>query len=150
MSSKASTTIGFERRFNHALLEDHDEFTAAAAGPQPPRPPNMERIVELNRGPFLGAQPPLARIGRRETRQLLDVRPARVYAAGHRPGAVNVPVAGSSFATKAAFVLPPGRSRSTRRDETEARARRGGAAHGRDLRPRRLARGRRRRASSSR
>src|SRR5581483_11289698 len=59
MSSKASTTIGFERRFNHALREDHDAFLAAALGPQPPRPPNMERIVELNRGPFLAAQPPL-------------------------------------------------------------------------------------------
>src|SRR6185437_6506636 len=57
MSSKPSTTIGFERRYNHALGESHDDFVAQATGPQPPRPPNMERIVELNRGPLLGAQP---------------------------------------------------------------------------------------------
>ena len=119
MSSKASTTIGFERRYNHALLESHDEFTAAAAGPQPPRPPNMERIVELNRGPFLGAQPPLARIGDTDA-AVVDVRPAHVFAEGHRRGAVNVPVSGSSFGTKAAFVLPAGPVAIDARDAAEA------------------------------
>jgi glyoxylase-like metal-dependent hydrolase (beta-lactamase superfamily II)/rhodanese-related sulfurtransferase len=106
MSSKASTTIGFERRFNHALLEEHDEFVGLALGPQPPRPPNMERIVELNRGPFVGAQPQLEMVSDTGDALVLDVRPARAFADGHRPGAVNVPVSGSSFATKAAFVLP--------------------------------------------
>ena len=93
MSSKPSTTIGFERRFNHALAETHDDFLANAAGPQPPRPPNMEAIVELNRGPFLGAQPPL--LHARDVLDdavVLDVRDAHAFAAGHRPGAVNVPV----------------------------------------------------------
>ncbi|MGZ8717116.1 MAG: MBL fold metallo-hydrolase [Gaiellaceae bacterium] len=108
MSSKASTTIGFERRYNHALAESHDEFLAKAGGPQPPRPPNMERIVELNRGPFLPAQPPLARVDDAGAGVVLDVRPAHDFAAGHRHGAVNVPVSGSSFGTKAAFVLPEG------------------------------------------
>ena len=106
MSSKASTTIGFERRYNHALAESRDEFVGGALGPQPPRPPNMERIVELNRGPFVGAQPPLQQVTDATDAIVLDVRPARDFAAGHLPGAVNVPVSGSSFATKAAFVLP--------------------------------------------
>ena len=106
MSSKPSTTIGYERRFNHALVEDLDEFIGAALGPQPPRPPNMERIVELNRGPFLGAQPPLAQGTGDGGEIVLDVRPAPAFAAGHRAGAINVPASGSSFATKAAFVLP--------------------------------------------
>src|SRR5215470_3621468 len=61
MSSRASTTIGFERRFNRALQGELADFLSAAVGPQPPRPPNMERIVELNRGELIGAQPPLAR-----------------------------------------------------------------------------------------
>ena len=108
MSSKASTTIGFERRFNHALVETHDEFMAAAAGPQPPRPPNMERIVELNRGPLVGARPPLRQVDESGDAVVLDVRSARAFAVGHRPGTVNVPVSGSSFGTKAAFVLPEG------------------------------------------
>ena len=40
-----------------------------------------------------------------EGAQLLDVRPAEDHLAGHRPGAINVPVSGSSFSTRAAFVL---------------------------------------------
>ena len=106
MSSKASTTIGFERRFNHALVESYDEFITHAEGPQPPRPPNMQRIVELNRGPFLAAQPPLCPAGDAAGAIVLDVRTARAFAGGHRHGAFNVPVSGSAFATKAAFVLP--------------------------------------------
>jgi hydroxyacylglutathione hydrolase len=107
MSSKASTTIGFERRFNRALQGELDDFLAAALGPQPPRPPNMERIVELNRGELLGAQPPLERLDAPpEEAVVLDVRPTRAFAAGHHPGAVGIPVDGSSFATRAAFVLP--------------------------------------------
>ena len=121
MSSKASTTIGFERRFNHALLESHEEFTAAATGPQPPRPPNMERIVELNRGPFLAAQPPLQRIDEvPEGVVVLDVRPTPTFVAGHRPGAVGVPVSGSTFGTKAAFVLPERPLVLHAKDEAEA------------------------------
>jgi len=120
MSSKVSTTIGFERRFNHALVETYDDFMAAAAGPQPPRPPNMERIVELNRGPFVGAQPPLRQVDETGGAVVLDVRSAHAFAAGHRPGAVNVPVSGSSFGTKAAFVLPEGPVVLDALDEDEA------------------------------
>jgi glyoxylase-like metal-dependent hydrolase (beta-lactamase superfamily II)/rhodanese-related sulfurtransferase len=107
MSSKSSTTIGFERRFNHALLDGYDGFMAAASGPQPPRPPNMESIVELNRGPFRGAQPTLEQIDiALDDAVVLDVRDPHEFAGGHRPGAVNVNAGGSSFGTKAAFVLP--------------------------------------------
>jgi len=107
MSSRASTTIGFERRSNPALQGELADFLAARLGPQPPRPPNMERIVELNRGDLLGAQPPLERTDSiPDGAIVLDVRPTGAFAAGHHPGAVGIPVAGSSFATKAAFVLP--------------------------------------------
>jgi hydroxyacylglutathione hydrolase len=107
MSSKASTTIGFERRFNPALQGELADFLAARLGPQPPRPPNMERIVELNRGELLGAQPPLERADSIPDEAIvLDVRLTEAFAAGHQPGAVGIPVSGSSFATKAGFVLP--------------------------------------------
>ncbi len=107
MSSKASTTIGFEKRFNHSLQGELNDFIAAALGPPPPRPPNMERIVELNCGAFVGAQPPLARIGDVPAEAIvLDVRPTAEFASGHRPCAVGIPIDGSGFATKAAFVLP--------------------------------------------
>jgi hydroxyacylglutathione hydrolase len=107
MSSKASTTIGFERRFNPMLTsQSEDEFMTASAQARSPRPPNMERIVDLNRGPFVGAPAPLE-----ETDELgaplLDVRPAEVFAGGHAAGALNVPLERSGFATKAGFVLQP-------------------------------------------
>lgn len=120
MSSKPSTTIGFERRFNRTLRESRDDHLARATGPQPPRPPNLERIVELNRGPFLGAQPPLRRVGDDADGLVLDVRDAHAFAAGHRRGAVNVPLRGSGFGTKAAFVLPERRLVLEAADESAA------------------------------
>ena len=36
---------------------------------------------------------------------MLDVRPLDSFAAGHRPGAVSVPVSGTRFSTKAGFAL---------------------------------------------
>jgi hydroxyacylglutathione hydrolase len=110
MSSKGSTTVGFERRFNPMLrLERLDDFVAAStAAASVPRPPNMERIVELNRGPFVGAPAPLRVTGPPDGGIVLDVRDADVFAAGHVPGAINVPLASSGFGTKAGFVLHPG------------------------------------------
>jgi rhodanese-related sulfurtransferase len=107
MSSKASTTIGFERRFNRMLrAEDADDFVNASADVRSPRPPNLERIVALNRGPFLGAPAPLVETDEYEP-PLLDVRPAEVFAGGHAAGSVNVPLTRSGFGTKSAFVLEP-------------------------------------------
>jgi glyoxylase-like metal-dependent hydrolase (beta-lactamase superfamily II)/rhodanese-related sulfurtransferase len=107
MSSKPSTTIGFERRFNPMLAaQTEDEFIEASARIYSPRPPNLERIVELNRGGFVGAPTPVEETEQHEP-PLLDVRPAEVFAGGHAVGAINVPLARSGFATKAAFVLLP-------------------------------------------
>jgi len=106
MSSKASSTIGFERRFNHKVrMADEDEFVADAIRTGV-RPANMERIVELNRGPFVGSPKPLEPVNGGGGGAILDVRPAEAFAAGYARGAVNVPVDGGSFPTKAGFVLP--------------------------------------------
>ena len=76
----------------------------------------MERIVELNRGPFVGARPsPQELAAPPDGAQLLDVRPVDGLLGGHRPGAINVPVSGSRFSTKAAFVLDAGGPSSCRR-----------------------------------
>ena len=121
MDPKRSTTIGFERRFNRAFAhQDEDEFVAESirAGV---RPPNMERIVELNRGPFVGAQPePQELANPPEGVQVVDVRPVEAFAAGHVAGAVSVPVSGTAFSTKAAFVLDSGPVVVTASDEVEA------------------------------
>ena len=105
LSSEKVSTIGMERLSNAALaIQDEQEFVSHSAGISAPRPPTVERVVALNRGPFLAVQPPLEPLD--EPRgQLLDVRPAAVYAAGHAHGAVNVPLEGSAVGTKSAFVL---------------------------------------------
>ena len=107
MSSKASTTVGFERRFNPALAHDDVAlFIAESVGASTPRPPNMQRIVELNRGPFVGAQPDPEELAVAPAgAQVLDVRPVGAFAEGHLPRALSVPVSGTRFSTKAAFVL---------------------------------------------
>jgi glyoxylase-like metal-dependent hydrolase (beta-lactamase superfamily II)/rhodanese-related sulfurtransferase len=108
MSSKASSTIGFERRYNHKLtLSTEEEFVAESAGNGALRPPNMDRIVAVNRGPFVGAPAELERLSSAEGSVLLDVRSKHAFAAGHAQGAINVPIAGSQFPTRAAFVLDP-------------------------------------------
>ena len=86
--------------------EDELAFVAEAATVGAPKPPNMALLVELNRGPLVGApaaveELPVAPPGT----TVLDVRPAADFLAGHGQGALNVPVSGSSFATKAGFVL---------------------------------------------
>ena len=109
MSSKASTTIGFERRFNALLgIEDEAAFVDASAGTAASlRPPNVERIVALNRGPLLPAPRPLEPVGDANGATIVDVRPARAFAEGHVLGAISVPVSSSAFGTKAGFVLDP-------------------------------------------
>ncbi len=100
-----SSTLGAERRTNRALSQPGlQEFVAASTSISSPRPPTVERVVALNRGPFMGAPPPLELL-ESVRGQLLDVRPAREYVDGHAPGALNVPVDGSAFGTRAGFLL---------------------------------------------
>jgi hydroxyacylglutathione hydrolase len=107
ISSARSSTIGMERLSNRALAyEDAAEFVAAHANTSAPRPPTIERVVQLNRGPFVAAPAALEQIERFDG-QVLDVRSARDFAAGHLVGAINVPVEGSSVGTKAGFLLAP-------------------------------------------
>ena len=110
---------------------DEEDFVEESAGGSQLRPPNMERIVALNRGPFVGVAA-AARAARRTPTAptIVDVRDADTFAAGHAHGAINVPVDGSSFSTKSAFLLVAGRGdrRSTRRARTRRSARREGCA----------------------
>jgi hydroxyacylglutathione hydrolase len=127
MGSDPSSTMGFEKRFNRALKIDVvDDFIADALGKNAPRPPNMDRIVELNRGPFLGASAPLERLESTGDAIVLDVRHRKEFTDGHLPNAINVGVDSSSFPTRAAFVLPTEGIVLQARDEQQAeRAARG-------------------------
>jgi rhodanese-related sulfurtransferase len=72
-----------------------------------PRPPNIDRILAFNRGPFIGAPPTIQPVLPSRAETVLDVRGESDFAEGHVAGAVNVAVEGSSFATRAAFVFDP-------------------------------------------
>ncbi len=105
ISAESSSTIDAELRTNRALAySDVQEFVAATATVSAPRPPTVERVVALNRGPFVGAPPPLGALEGFDG-QVLDVRSPHEFAAGHVQGAINVPLSGSSLGTKAGFVL---------------------------------------------
>jgi glyoxylase-like metal-dependent hydrolase (beta-lactamase superfamily II)/rhodanese-related sulfurtransferase len=108
LSPARSSTIAAERGSNRALrLSDEEAFVADSAAVTIPRPPTTARVVELNRGPFLGAQQSLAQVDPSGDATVLDVRPADEHWAGHLRGAISVPVSGPSFATKAGFLLDP-------------------------------------------
>jgi hydroxyacylglutathione hydrolase len=110
MSDEHSSSIGREKQTNHALRTKLADFVEESAALTTPKPPTTERVVALNRGPWVAARPPLRELDARngpvrERTLVLDVRPVDVFAAGHLPGAISVALDGGSFATRAAFVL---------------------------------------------
>lgn len=108
MSPARSSTIGHEKKTNAALAYgDVQAFVNASASVSTPRPPTTARVVALNKGPLVVAPKPLERLDDAGDATILDVRTAEAHAAGHVHGAFNVPVSGSSFATRAGFVLDP-------------------------------------------
>jgi glyoxylase-like metal-dependent hydrolase (beta-lactamase superfamily II)/rhodanese-related sulfurtransferase len=108
MSGERHSSIRQERAANPSLaFDDVQEFIMVAAAVKTPRPPTTERVVALNRGPWLARPDEPSELVAAGEATILDVRPFADYAAGHVPGSISVPVSGSSFATKAGFVLLP-------------------------------------------
>jgi glyoxylase-like metal-dependent hydrolase (beta-lactamase superfamily II) len=105
MSDEHSSSIGRERKTNHALRAKLADFIEESASLETPKPPTTERLVGLNRGPWFGGRPPLRELDSAGDVLVLDVRPVDVFAAGHLPGAISVALDGGSFATRAGFVL---------------------------------------------
>jgi hydroxyacylglutathione hydrolase len=107
VSSRTSTTLGFERHHNRMLAAmPAAEFVRLANERLAPKPPTMSRVVELNRGPLIEEEPTARLVDAPPTgAQLLDVRPAADVAVGHVVGAIAVPVSVPGFANRAGFVL---------------------------------------------
>ncbi|MFL5945972.1 MAG: rhodanese-like domain-containing protein [Gaiellaceae bacterium] len=109
MSPARSTTIGAEKQQNVALaFDDLQAFVHNSSSVSTPRPPTTARVVALNKGPFLAASARVQPLDELGNATVLDVRPASEHARGHVHGAFNVPLGGSSFATRAGFILDPG------------------------------------------
>jgi glyoxylase-like metal-dependent hydrolase (beta-lactamase superfamily II)/rhodanese-related sulfurtransferase len=108
MKPDHSSTIAQERADNPALAyRDLQEFVFASASVSMPRPPTTERVVALNRGPWLALPAEPAELAEPGDAIVLDVRSLPEHLAAHVPGAIGVPLDGGSFGTKAAFVLDP-------------------------------------------
>jgi hydroxyacylglutathione hydrolase len=106
MSSDRSSTIAQELATNDALsYREVQEFVLVSASVSTPRPPTTARVVALNRGPWVPLPEEPQELAAAGDATILDVRPFADYSAGHVPGAISVPHSGSSFATKAGFVL---------------------------------------------
>jgi glyoxylase-like metal-dependent hydrolase (beta-lactamase superfamily II)/rhodanese-related sulfurtransferase len=106
MSSERSSTIAHERETNTALsFRDVQEFVLVSASVSAPRPPTTALVVSLNQGSWVGRPDDLVELAQPGAATVLDVRPFADHAAGHVPGAISVPFGGSSFGTKAGFVL---------------------------------------------
>ncbi|HEY5815408.1 MAG TPA: rhodanese-like domain-containing protein [Solirubrobacterales bacterium] len=112
---KTSTTIGFERRHNRALaISDEEEFVEDAVGSIGERPPNVEHIVTLNRGPLIESISAPARLTPRRFEAAIaagafavDSRTNEQFDEAHIPGAISASAYDTGFATKVAQVVPP-------------------------------------------
>lgn len=105
MCGRPSTTIGFERLFNPLVRLERAPFIATLESGVPPRPLNMTAIEATNRGQvdlawaMLTTSPPVEEVGPEVFESLppdgciLDVREPEEFAAGHVPGALNLPQA---------------------------------------------------------
>lgn len=113
---KSSSTIGFERRHNAALqVTDPDEFVERAVGSLGEKPPNVERIVALNRGPLVESfgtpaalTPHEVEVAVAEGAFLIDGRTNEQFDEAHIGGALSASSYDTGFATKVAKVVPEG------------------------------------------
>jgi glyoxylase-like metal-dependent hydrolase (beta-lactamase superfamily II)/rhodanese-related sulfurtransferase len=105
MCGRPSTTVGFERLYNPLARLERPAFLREMTDSVPARPLNMAAIEATNRGllaapwAMLTSTPPVEDAGlevldsRPPDAVLIDVREPSEYAAGHIPGATNVPQA---------------------------------------------------------
>ena len=113
IDKKTSSTIGFERRHNRALrISSLESFVATTVAELGERPPNVERIVALNRGPLieeLGTPAPLTpravEVAIADGAILVDARTNEQFDEAHSPGAISASAYDTGFATKVAQVV---------------------------------------------
>ena len=98
------STLGYERRFNWAFsITDEERFVHDVLEGQPEPPPYFAEMKRMNQyGPALLrslAQPrrlPDEQLSMRLAKgtMVVDLRPADLYAMGHIPGTINIPIHG--------------------------------------------------------
>lgn len=112
ISAKTSSTIGYERAHSELLTAiTVDAFSDELISRLAVKPPDLDRVVNMNVGPLVTTKaPPPALDGDEFLRRaeaggvVIDGRSSAAFAAAHVPGSLSVPSAGSGFATRAALV----------------------------------------------
>ena len=109
-----TSTVGYEKKFNWAFtISDEDKFIEALLADQPEIPHYFAVMKQLNReGPtLLNEVPRVKKVPYHRLEGALadgltvvDTRPAKQFAAGHIPGAINIPPE-SSFTNWAGWLL---------------------------------------------
>ncbi|QBD80385.1 MBL fold metallo-hydrolase [Ktedonosporobacter rubrisoli] len=107
------TSIGFERHLNPALaIASPEEFVQYMNENLPQRPPNLDRIVALNKAASIPPIAPLDALSAQEISQrqaqgaqVLDVRSVQQFAAGHVPGALSIPLDAGQFQNRAGHLI---------------------------------------------
>jgi hydroxyacylglutathione hydrolase len=116
LSSRRSSTVGFERRFNPALREKSEtQWVRDLLAGMPLAPPYFGRMKKVNKEgpPILGPDlPGQERLSAKAVHEqacerclILDVRSKEAFAAAHIPNAINIPL-GPNLPTWAGWVLP--------------------------------------------
>jgi hydroxyacylglutathione hydrolase len=113
---KSSSTIGFERAHNPALqIAAEEDFVASATSSLPDRPPNVEQIVALNRGPLVagfGTPQPMTPHEVADAvaagAVVIDGRTNEQFDEAHIAGALSTSAYDTGFATKVSRVAPAG------------------------------------------
>jgi hydroxyacylglutathione hydrolase len=113
---KNCSTIGFERRHNRALaIAEEAEFVEDAVGSLGDKPPNLGRIVSLNRGPLVddfGTPTPMTPYEVEEAvangAVVIDGRTNEQFDEAHIAGALSTSSYDTGFATKVSLVAPDG------------------------------------------
>ncbi len=114
IAPEPSTTIGRERQANSLLaLVERDAFVRTVLEDLPPRPPNVERIVQLNRNSAPSSRPkaipltPAEFVAGKHEAKIIDGRDVQAFALGHLADAINIPVAYGQFGVMVAWLYPP-------------------------------------------
>jgi hydroxyacylglutathione hydrolase len=113
---KTSSTIGFERSHNRILgIAEEAEFVEAAVGSLGDKPPNLQQIVDLNRGPLIEDFGTPAALTPHEVEAavasgavVIDGRTNEEFDEAHIAGALSTSAYDTGFATKVSRVAPDG------------------------------------------
>lgn len=112
-SDRPSSTMGAERRANPGMAaESADRFAGDLLARLPERPPAVDHVVQLNRGPLLRGVDELRSLGFKEVEHLLargaviiDGRSAAAFDEASIPGSICLPLGAPGVGSRAAWLV---------------------------------------------